>query len=115
MEEASVLCDRIIILHNGKFVADDTPENLVKNLGFPRTIVLESKTNLNVSMFSDFNFREHEGKIYISSKESAHDLAVILEIIKDHGIELQNIKIHEANLEDVFMKLTNQTLTTENV
>ncbi|MGZ6004894.1 MAG: ABC transporter ATP-binding protein [Candidatus Saccharimonadales bacterium] len=32
MEEAEVLCDRVAIMDNGKIVALDTPQNLIKNL-----------------------------------------------------------------------------------
>lgn len=40
MDEAEVLCDRIAVMDNGKIVATDTPENLIKQLlkrGFKKT------------------------------------------------------------------------------
>lgn len=44
MEEAEVLCDRVAIMDEGKIIALDTPQNLVKNLlkkGFKKEQVVE--------------------------------------------------------------------------
>jgi len=44
MEEAEVLCDRVAIMDNGKIIAMDTPEHLVKNLlkkGFKKKEIVE--------------------------------------------------------------------------
>ena len=32
MEEADLLCDRVSVIHNGKLVATDTPENLRRSI-----------------------------------------------------------------------------------
>lgn len=41
MQEAEKLCDRIAFIHNGRFVALDTPENLKKQFGGDRNVSLE--------------------------------------------------------------------------
>lgn len=115
MEEATALCDRIIIIHEGKIIANDTPENLIKMLGFSRTIILDMKTGIKDELFQDFPHKIHDNKIYISSKEAAKDLSLILEIIQQNQINLQNIQIHEANLDDVYRYLTNHRLTSEDI
>lgn len=42
MEEASQLCDRIAILHDGRFVVCDTPEKVIKKHATPLKQTLES-------------------------------------------------------------------------
>ena len=44
MEEAQILCDRVAIMDNGKIIALDSPQNLIKNLlkkGFKKEIRVE--------------------------------------------------------------------------
>jgi ABC-2 type transport system ATP-binding protein len=44
MEEAEVLCDRVAIMDNGKIIALDSPQNLIKALlkkGFKKKQVVE--------------------------------------------------------------------------
>lgn len=110
MEEAQALCGRIIILHQGKFIANDTLHNLLKQLDFPRMFILETKSKINESWFSKFDYEIYKDEIYIRSKCTNNDLEDILKIAKINKINISNISIHEANLEDVFMKLTNVKL-----
>ena len=44
MEEAELLCDRLAIMDNGKIIAMDTPQKLVKDLlakGFKKPQIVE--------------------------------------------------------------------------
>jgi ABC-2 type transport system ATP-binding protein len=113
MEEALSLCDRIIFIHQGKIIANDTPENLIKMLGFSRTIILDTSSKIDDNWFKEFPHKNYGDKIFISSREVTVELRRILEIVKDKKINLQNIHIQEANLDDVYMHLTNERLIIE--
>jgi ABC-2 type transport system ATP-binding protein len=62
MDEAEVLCDRIAVMDNGKIVATDTPENLIKQLlgrGFKKDQHVE-QANLE-DVFIDLTGKELKG------------------------------------------------------
>jgi hypothetical protein len=52
----------------------------------------------------------HNSKAYIYTENVAETLASILTKLSEKGTTINSINIHEANLEDVFMKLTNAKL-----
>lgn len=106
MEEAENLCDRIIILHEGKMLVNDSPLNLIQKLDVPRVFVIELMKGVDQRFFDMNKFTIYNNQLYIKSADAVNDLKEILNIIEVNGIEINNISIHEANLEDVYMELT---------
>ena len=48
LSEVQLACDRVLLLHRGKLKADDSPQNLMKNLRVANEVVLEVKGNGSV-------------------------------------------------------------------
>ena len=42
MDETQIMCDRVIMLQNGKIIKDDTPQNLVNALDYKYVLSFES-------------------------------------------------------------------------
>lgn len=84
IEEAEVLCDRVGLMNEGRLIELDTPENIIKKSG---NYVLEHFENRETRS-SFFDTRE-------AALESAAGMG-------------GNIKIRSANLEDIFIKLTDR-------
>jgi ABC-2 type transport system ATP-binding protein len=90
MEEADQMCDRIAIMHHGKIVATDTPENLKLQFGKPVITV---------------TVKEPDGSV----KELELPLgAGAIEPLSPYLQENRVLKIHsrEATLEEVFLNVT---------
>ncbi len=84
IEEAAALCDRIGMMDQGSLIELDTPDNLIKKVG---EIAVDS-------------FENGETKTsFFGSKESAVTFAGEID---------GEVKIRAANLEDVFLKLSNR-------
>lgn len=115
MEEAQNLCDRIIIIHKGKFVANDTPENLIRNLKAPKFIILKIDGNIPMHCFHGYNTHIYKNALYFKSTEPEKELIGILRIVEKEQIAVQNISIHEANLEDVYMEITKVKLESKTI
>ncbi len=86
IEEAEILCDRVGILNRGRLIALDTPQALTARIS---GYVVESLRN----------GRRHYA--FAKDREEAHLLA---------RQELQGVIIRRVNLEDIFLKLTGETL-----
>jgi len=108
MEEAAQLCDRIVIMNNGKIIEEGKPPELVeKHIGkkvIEITYEEEILTLLN-SSFHDVKHEEIGDKIHIFTN---HPEEVSAKILKK--FPLKEVLIRDANLEDVFLNLTGRKL-----
>ncbi len=108
MEEASNLCDRVAIMDKGKILSLDTPVNLIKK--FVGTYVWEI-TSFNedkeriIQYLNSMHleYREVGGRINIFNVDHNENLAKIV-------TNPANLRQRQANLEDVFIKITGRTL-----
>ena len=110
MEEAQALCDRIIVLHKGKFIANDSPSNLIKKLNMPKVVIVELSEAPDENMFEGYSTEIHNSTVHFRSNNPEKDLAQILYLIDKNNAEILNIKIQEASLEDVYLEMTNTQL-----
>lgn len=113
MEEAELLCDRVAIIDQGKIVALDTPQNLIKSLGQEKRLIFSLE-----SEFSIEKLRKIEGvtevekigdRIIVQGREDEFIYRVMSVLIKER-IKFREIKIEQPNLEDVFLALTGKKI-----
>ncbi|KTB48719.1 ABC transporter ATP-binding protein [Dehalogenimonas alkenigignens] len=116
MEEAERLCDRIAIIDHGKIIALDTPRGLI-NANFRDKAVqfeLEPRPETEellafpgaTSVASDLN------EIVIYSDDIPATMSATLKYAESRGItsSLKDLRVREASLEDVFLKLTGRKI-----
>ena len=109
MQEVKAICDRVVIIHEGKIVADSTVENL------QQTVLKKIKTRVQLSepidlkLFSSMKgvieVEKMEGNIYIisSNKDIRAEIVKITAEAEKNLLELTRL---EDSLEDIFMNLT---------
>ena len=114
MEEAEQLCHRLAIIDQGKIIAMDTPDNLINNAGLGTSIEFSTSKELDgLANKIPGIYKVNNGS---TRKYSANTRAVSL-ILKDltnlcydNQIELENISVKKATLEDVFLAMTGRKL-----
>jgi len=107
IEEAERLCKRIGVIHQGKMIAIETTEKLIRELG---------KHVITISV--DRNFPEvprelrqfgvelaNNGHALKLNKNEEH-LNTILKLIYAQGLNVTGIDTEKTDLEDIFIKLT---------
>ena len=120
LSEVSQICDRVVIINNGKLVAEDTPENLEnrtcnKNIIY---ITVEDSDNKTEKMTEKIKaiekikyIEELEDKTkkyeIIGSTEEDLRKTIFTEFAKE-GITILEMKKPEATLEDAFMKIIDE-------
>jgi len=106
MEEAFELCDELVIMDHGKVISRGTPKALL-NEHFDEVIMSLPSTELNnKSLFQTLNVRVNGDMVEILTKNVE---STINELLKQ-GVSLNELRIREATLDDLFLKLTGQDL-----
>lgn len=117
LSEVSQICNRVIIINNGKIIAVDTPENLEKKVIKDNSVYVTVEDNDNkietvkeklpeVKEIKLVTENEDKTKKYIISAEKDVDLRKsIFNTFAKEGITIFEMKQADATLEDAFMQL----------
>jgi len=108
MEEAERLCDRIVIMDNGKILAEGSPKQLIQK-GIGENVVEARNDPAAISCLRGNpnvkNFEVLGETILISTSEPQQ---VIGSLLQTCGVTSASVR--KATLEDVFLKLTGRML-----
>ena len=106
LDEAARLCDRLVIMDNGRILVEGTPADLVK-LHAGHEIVEVENTAEVISCLQDLHVTyEAAGDMIQVATESSRDIARILL----DRCRPEKVITRPATLEDVFLKLTGRKL-----
>ena len=108
MHEAEVLCDRLVILNQGKVVAEGSPAQMIQQYtpGYVGIFQPEDRDALQRLIAGRSDLHLHEDGSALSVRASS--LQELIAFHSDHG--LLPLQIRPSNLEDVFLKLTGREL-----
>ena len=108
LSEVSQICNRVIIINNGKIVAIDTPENLEKKVVADNSVyvTVEDTENKMDTIKEKLTENEDKTKKYMITANSDVDLRKnIFETFAKEGITIFEMKKSDVTLEDAFMQL----------
>lgn len=123
LSEVQAVCDRVIVINNGRIIADDTPDNLSKNLSDDHSlsvILAGDQTKIqnmlkNVAGVKSFSYvRPHEGAFeYVIEPVAGYDIRQsVFDATVKSGLGLLQMKSNEMSLEDIFLRLTDEAYDT---
>jgi ABC-2 type transport system ATP-binding protein len=108
LQEAEELCDRIAIINHGKIVALDKTENLLSEIHLKK-IKFKVKNFKNIGDKLDDHLKIEylkNNQISVKYDKTISNIEDIIFKIKEKGLEIEDIMTEDADLEDVFIKLT---------
>ncbi len=111
MDEAQVLCDRILLVDRGKIIEEGSPTELIRKHVGDDVLELdydEKVEPLLKESFPDARIEKIGDRVQIFTDKSH---GVFETFLKEH--QIQNVTLRNANLEDVFLKLTGRGLRPE--
>jgi len=121
MDEAEKLCDELVIIDHGKIIATGSPDRLIED-NFPHQAVEFADPGLSpedrndllgISASGGINFEENEGKVILYSEDVGKTVTDLIDYTRKLGIDLDNLKVRSATLDDVFLKLTGRAIENE--
>jgi len=108
MDEAQVLCDEIAIMDAGKILAQGSPDNLLQKQY--DGLIIELPISDLTDNLSGIKHTVHENLGIIEVITT--DVSDSLQRLTPHVSNLNQIKIRQPNLEDLFLDLTGHSLRT---
>lgn len=118
LSEVQAVCDKIVVISEGKIVANDTEDNLSKRLSADHKLSVRidgSKEKVAAMLESirdveSVNIGAHHGNnVYdykVESKEGSDIRRELFSRCADRGFPILEMRSSELSLEDIFLKLT---------
>lgn len=108
MEEAAELCDRIVIMDNGKILAEGSPKELVER--HVASSIIQTKSSQRVLAClkrhkDDFEYEVAGEAVHIFTDNPKEIMGALMD-----ECALESTTVRSTTLEDVFLKLTGREL-----
>ena len=115
MEEAERLCDRVLIIDQGRVVALDTPENLIRSLGVENRVVFVSDPMTDAALASLRGLPaasrvEQSGERVVVHGRADGLVSAVVNTMEDAGCPFSDLRTEQPDLEDVFLALTGREM-----
>jgi ABC-2 type transport system ATP-binding protein len=114
MEEAEVLCDRVAIMDEARIIALDTPQALINGLQVEKAIECRLSEEITVGELERLPGIKRVSQssdgflLYCDHLETS--MFALLRLAEERKANLEDLRIHSATLEDVFLSLTGKLL-----
>jgi ABC-2 type transport system ATP-binding protein len=109
LEEAQELCDEIAIINHGQVVACEPTPKLLARMD-QKSLIISPVDALTIApTFKNLaTTLRPDGRLVVSFKSGDTAIEDVLGQIKAAGISIRDLATEEADLEDVFLSLTNE-------
>jgi ABC-2 type transport system ATP-binding protein len=112
LDEAEALCDRIAVIHRGMVVATGSPRDLVAGSHSTPSVALTAAQPLDRAWLADVpgiaNLDVQGTTVHFRTEAVTRTLSAVTHALDARGIEIVDLHVQKATLEDVFLELTNE-------
>lgn len=114
MQEVQALCDRVIILNNGKIVADDKIEHLEESFDYnKKSVFVQFEEKIDLRLLKQLETIKSiseikDGVLKIEGKDDYKMRKDIFNFAKNNDCTLLSMFKEEVDVEDIFSKLTHK-------
>ncbi len=112
MDEVEALADRVAVIDHGRVIALDTPDNLIAGLNGETQVLFSVPNGFQATGLENVSgvraVTQHDRQITVSG--SGPLLAHVAAALAQHNIAPADLRVQQANLEDVFLALTGRTI-----
>ena len=114
LEEAEILCDRLAIMDHGRILEAGTVTQLVDSRFKDRAVRFDRVERLDDSRLAGFpgvtSVKHDDDALVLYTRDVPATIGAVLEATDELGVEVSNLAVKRATLEDVFLDLTGRAL-----
>jgi ABC-2 type transport system ATP-binding protein len=113
LEEASVLCDRIAVIHRGTVVAIGTPRELTALKSDVPSVTLATAAPIDITSLSHVSgitaLTKDGTVVRFQTTDPPTALREVVRLVEVHRTTIVDLHVQRASLEDVFVELTRES------
>lgn len=115
LEEVHALCNRVMIIADGRLLVDDTPAGLIARSRYHNavTLVVEEPERV-ASILSEMpqarKVELREGELTVFPAEGARLFEIISDAVKEYGWSVSELRLEAGRLDEVFRQVTQGTV-----
>jgi ABC-2 type transport system ATP-binding protein len=117
IEEADYLCDRVAIIDYGKIVALDKPNALKDKLKGDVVSISISNPEKYLDLFQKNRLVKSakivDGTLHLQVSSGERAIPKLLDLAKEHGVQVHRVSLSRPTLEDVFIHYTGRAIREE--
>jgi len=123
LEEVAAVCNRAIIISQGRIVANETPESLIKRSRFHNAVTLKFERSSNVAEIADeirqlpdiddLEVNEKAGSMTAFPKNGQMILTQISDLADARSWHLEQLHLESGRLDEVFRTITSPETSPE--
>lgn len=107
MAEVEMLCDRVIFLHKGKILDEDTPLGLARKIKISRVdLVINEKVEKALEICARNEWRAGYDEPYLKIELNEDEISKLLSVFATEDLNYTEISIDKPDLEDYFLKVS---------
>jgi ABC-2 type transport system ATP-binding protein len=111
LEEVAALCNRVMIIADGKLLADDSPQGLIERSRYHNAVSLATdETEKVASTLSELpevaRAEIREGELTVFPAGEANLFEAVTRAARDNGWNLQALRFESGRLDEVFHDIT---------
>ncbi len=110
MQEVEAICEKVVIIHQGKIVAQDMLQRLKSSQGGRFSLVLQTEEPLQKEWFEHMNpqkIRQDDPcRITLTTSQPKEMRKMIMAFVQEKGLSLVELKQEAQDLETIFHQLT---------
>jgi ABC-2 type transport system ATP-binding protein len=114
IDEAEQLCDRVAIIDRGEIIAMGTPQELMATSKATQTVSLVTVQALERTQLESLpaiHELTYDGaRVHFRTTDVHRTIAELMRLIETSRVELAELHVQKASLEDVFIELTGASL-----
>jgi ABC-2 type transport system ATP-binding protein len=109
LQEVTAICNQVLVMHQGKLVANETIENLVKPTSNNLHIVFEEEITHCAHLVKALNLEIvslDKHLLVVKTVEGKDVKKIIMQFALDMGLHIERLHTEQASLEEIFKLLT---------
>ncbi len=112
MDEVEALADRVAVIDHGRVIALDTPDGLIASLNGETKVLFSVPNGFQAARLENVSgvTAVQQNNQHITISGNGPLLANVAAALAQHNIAPADLRVQQANLEDVFLAMTGRTI-----